>query len=201
VSDIKGTIPNLLKKGDLGFVVVSDNLADKNNVLDKIIVDDGRLIDATTQKCVYIPLQSGDAGRKLTYGGFYIGRDLYGAFYNGNTIVGSRFSVYDPNGRTNPGTITIPSGCDRVYIDIYNQSTAPNEHPYDDLMVNYGETLLPYDEFEKQINEILDFKIFGSNAEQQELDLIVDLPVSDGTNIQSGYAYIDSTDRCVKVKE
>ena len=30
--------------------------------------------------------------------------------------------------------------------------------------------------------------------------LVVDLPVSDGTDIQSGYAYIDSTDRCVKVK-
>ena len=30
--------------------------------------------------------------------------------------------------------------------------------------------------------------------------LITDLPISDGTNIESGKAYIDSTDRCVKVK-
>ena len=30
--------------------------------------------------------------------------------------------------------------------------------------------------------------------------LVVDLPVSDGTGIESGYAYIDSTDRTIKVK-
>jgi hypothetical protein len=30
--------------------------------------------------------------------------------------------------------------------------------------------------------------------------LVVDLPVSDGTDISSGYAYIDSTDRTIKVK-
>lgn len=31
--------------------------------------------------------------------------------------------------------------------------------------------------------------------------IVVDLPVSDGTDVSSGYAYIDSSSRCVKVKE
>ena len=39
----------------------------------------------------------------------------------------------------------------------------------------------------------------GINAELYAL--ITSLPVSDGTDVESGEAYIDSTDRCVKVKE
>ena len=35
---------------------------------------------------------------------------------------------------------------------------------------------------------------------QELYALIENLPVSDGTDIDSGKAYIDSTDRCVKVK-
>jgi len=36
--------------------------------------------------------------------------------------------------------------------------------------------------------------------ESQLSDVVTDLPVSDGTGIQPGYAYIDSTDRTIKVK-
>ena len=51
-------------------------------------------------------------------------------------------------------------------------------------------------------DQIIDDKI---NKEQSTINnelynLIVSLPVSDGTDIDSGKAYIDSTDRVVKVK-
>lgn len=39
-----------------------------------------------------------------------------------------------------------------------------------------------------------------STINNELYNLIVSLPVSDGTNIDSGKAYIDSTDRVVKVK-
>lgn len=39
-----------------------------------------------------------------------------------------------------------------------------------------------------------------SQINQELYELIKNLPVSDGTNIDSGEAYIDSSDRCVKVK-
>ena len=40
----------------------------------------------------------------------------------------------------------------------------------------------------------------GSLIESGLSAVVTDLPVSDGTDIQSGYAYIDSTDRTIKVK-
>ena len=59
----------------------------------------------------------------------------------------------------------------------------------------------PYDEYSEAITKINGVKLAGVESEGTKLSsLVVDLPVSDGTVIESGYAYIDSTDRTVKVK-
>ena len=99
---------------------------------------------------------------------------------------------------------------------------------YDKLMVNYGATMLPYDQFEQKISEINGIEISGADetleprvdaledtVSQQgdtlialnsrvdaleDFDIVEDLPVSDGTDISVGYAYIDSTTGVVKVK-
>lgn len=65
------------------------------------------------------------------------------------------------------------------------QKCVDKEHPY----IGGAEDIID-DGLEKSQDEI--------NSELYAF--IENLPVSDGTDIDSGKAYIDSTDRCVKVK-
>ena len=71
-----------------------------------------------------------------------------------------------------------------------------------DKNLNKGATLLDYDDFEQKISSIDgDELIGGGGGTSEDLNtIIVDLPVSDGSDIQSGYAYIETSTRNVKVK-
>lgn len=232
VEQIGKSIPtNYVSDDDLTIEIVSDNIANKNNIGSGLIDDQGKvsfnpITPSDTWRLIMIPLSPVDEGKKITFGGFYLGRSGYCAFYNGNTLVGSRISYSDPNGTQSPCTVTVPSGCDRLYIDIMSgNSPYELDANYTYLMVNFGASLLTYDEFEQKITKINGIELAGESVELEQkvedletdvdnLDnrvteleaniveyVMADLPVSDGTGIQSGYAYIDSTDRTIKVKE
>lgn len=190
---------SLISDNDLTTTVVSKNIANPDNIITDGAVDNvGSKPVAGSWSgwdSVMIPVS---AGQIISFGGVYLGRSGYGAFYNGNTFI-SMISFADPNGGYTADTIniTVPSGATELYIDIKTASSPAN--PYDNLMVNYGSALLPYEPFEERISKINDISLIG-DSDTDAVDIIADLPVSDGTGISVGYAYIDSSTGNVKVK-
>ena len=67
-------------------------------------------------------------------------------------------------------------------------------------MADYRPSLLNYDEYKNEITKIKGYDIKGTGNEETIIDIIADIPVSDGTDITLGYAYIDNTTGNVKVK-
>lgn len=121
------------------------------------------------------------------------------AFYqsDGTTLVSVTESDYYERGSKDIYSLLVPAGASYVRLQtntdefstenagIYKKNFLPNKSTLDKFSESNGKLLwdnLPIE------------------SEQSLNDIVVDLPVSDGTDIQSGYAYIDSTDRCVKVK-
>lgn len=224
--DIEGQ----LKESDLGIDVIGNNLANPENIHTGVIDVYGAIRnDITTWKYIKIPVSASD-GDVISFGGFYLGRDAFAAFYNQDTLIGSKLNFTDPAGTYNNSTvnISIPNNATHLYIDILSPESPAN--PYANLMVNYGSSLMAYEEYQEGVSKINGYPIAGADKNienrisevEEDIDnleagissldervsllevtnesLIADLPVSDGTGIQSGYAYIDSTDRTVKVK-
>lgn len=218
---LKEDIEDAIYSNDLTLTRVSNNLADKNNIKGGLVNSTGGLQNVApisssdTWRFIMIPLSGEDAGKKVTFGGYYLGRSGYTAFYNGDTLVSFHQSS-DPGGTQSPNTLTIPDGCDRMYIDIMSGNSPYSlEANYTYLMVNFGDSLLTYDAFKQGVSkikgidlvsEILETEIENLEQVVENIDgrvtslVIADLPVSDGTGIESGYAYIDSSDRTIKVK-
>lgn len=214
---------------DLTYIPASANIANPANIFDGGINDSGQIRDGSQLvgwKAVKVSVV---AGQVVSFGGFKNGRRAYGAFYNGSTIVGTRFGFDNPNGSYNSETInlTVPTGATDMYIDIKTNSS-PNDWSANALMVNIGSTLLPYESFKQKISKIKGYEISGADetleprvetleatVSQQgdtiitlnsrvdileDFDIVEDLPVSDGTDISVGYAYIDNATGVVKVK-
>lgn len=206
VSQQGAAVGQSLKQSDLTTEIVSNNIANKNNIGAGLVDNHGTVLFAPispsdTWRVLKVNLSASDEGKKITFGGFYLGRNGYAAFYNGDTLVGSVITFNDPDGSQTPTTVTVPSGCDRLYIDIMSGNSPYSlDANYTYLMVNFGDALLSYDQFKEEVSQIKGYDIMGSGDGESVVDIIADLPVSDGANIQSGYAYIDSTSRCVKVK-
>lgn len=175
--------------------IVSNNIFDaQHNLLRDTIVDNvGDIGSADGWQVAKIAVKEGDV---ITYGRFSLGRSGYVAYYLGNTKV-SYWNFNDPEGGVCE-TLTVPSGVDTLYIDIVSPATIGAESPY--FTANYGTVLKEWDEYEEAVTDIGGHKIAGSASSQSLESIVIDLPVSDGTGIDSGYAYIDSTDRTVKVK-
>ena len=213
----------LNRKAEATSGIISQNIANPANIEQGLVGSTGAINRTVTNwKMVRIPLSSGDAGKKISFGGFYLGRTGYAAFYNGETMVGSLITYADPNGLYDSTTIniTIPSGASDLYIDIMSaNSTIPSGDttPYDKLQVNFGETLLPYDVYKEEIVRINGMNISGNDEElaasvksledrvtileDTNEDLIADLPLSaDGAGIDVGYAYINSSTGVVTIK-
>ena len=208
-----------VKESDLKVTNSSINLANPRNVVNQMIDNLGDLHDTDgSWKGLVIPLTSADAGKKITVGGFYMGRDGYANFFNGDTkVYEGPLWVTDAQGTQNPNTFTVPENCTKLVVDILSPLASDPEHAYDNLMANWGETLLPYTPA-FYITKIKGIDISGQadvtelqaevdelQADIQELqdnfsNVVFDLPVSDGTDVQVGYAYINSTDGVVKVK-
>lgn len=185
-----------IKEADLGYVIASNNIANPDNIENGLINSNGEhfLLVDDPWNMIKIPVIPGQI---ITFGGFYLGRTAYYAFYNDSTLV-SFAQFNDPNGIQRPTTVTVPAGANILYIDISTNQSPSN--PFEHLQVNIGSTLSSYDEFEQRISSIKGTELIGGGSGDDLMTLIVDLPVSDGSNISSGYAYIDSTDRSVKVK-
>ena len=198
-----------LTDDDLTISVISDNLANPQNIqVGKAILNDGGIYNRDGWAIISIPVNPGDV---ITFGGFILGGGVgHCAFYNGTSHLSHDY--YSDN--TLPKSVTIPDNCNILYIDIMCP-TSPSG-AYDNLMVNYGESLLPRDEYAVGLTKIKGYKLAESDTDLEErvdeletkvadiedniVDLIADLPVSDGSDIQVGYAYIDSATSVVKVK-
>lgn len=190
-------VQSSIRTSDLDIVITSKNLANPSNVENGLINSEGAHIQLVGDpwNMLKVPVTPGQI---LTFGGFQLGRAAYYAFYNDNTLV-SFAQFNDPNGTQAPVTVTVPEGVNILYIDISTNLSPAN--PFQFMQVNIGEQLDEYDEFSERIESIKGIKVIGDGGSQGEIvDLIADLPVSDGTNIPVGYAYIDSASSVVKVK-
>lgn len=186
-----------IKKDDLETEIVSDNIANPKNIQAGAFVNSsGTFSDDAQNLWTYIRIPV-TPGVSYTLGGFVMNRTSnWYAFYNGDTLVSH--DTYNPN--TTPVlTLQAPAGVTDLYINIKSRETGSN---YNNLQVNIGTELKDYDVYEEGVTKILGYTVTGSggSGDADLSTLIVDLPVSDGSGIASGYAYIDSTDRAVKVK-
>lgn len=216
-SEVENLNAASLKKSDLGLSIISDNIANPDDIqTDMYVRSDGVVDKQTGWAITSVPVI---AGQKVTFGGCKLGRTGYYRFQDANGGKVSSGQYDDPNYRVNPITLDVPATAVLLFIDIAS-SSSPSD-PYSGLQVNLGDTFLPYDEFEKVITSINNEPLAGGASKaleerieniedslatiQEEIGLgmasvIADLPVSDGTDIEVGYAYIDSSSSVVKVK-
>ncbi len=214
-SDLTEYIDN----NDLTLEPSGKNLADKtNNIVEgKYISNTGNITNGSDWSYIRIAIKP---NTDYTFGGFYLGRAGYFVFRDSNDakIELSGTSPYifsDPKGFLSPKTLTSPNNAAYLLFNIKsNSSTIPQdwETPYDELMICEGNTLPSFEPFMQEISKIKGYAIKGSNnsggssedggeSETPTIEnLLADLPVSDGTNIETGYAYIDSTNYTIKVK-
>lgn len=104
-----------------------------------------------------------------------------GGFFNG----GEEFEINIPAGYTGG-----------VYINL--------KAPTEDNDLGFANAYISYEK-EPKITKILGIQLFGQGGVApvdpiSGAELIADLPVSDGANIEPGYAYIDSLTQTIKVK-
>lgn len=210
---------------DLKIGPGSSNLANPANISDgQYITNSGSIASNADWSLVRIDVTPGE---RYTFGGFYLGRNGYYAFYNGNSLIGSAVLFSDPNGTENPVTVLAPQNATYLYIDIKTGSSPAT--PYANLMVNKGTSLLDYVPYQSAIVAINNIPLSGAGAgpvDEQRIsaietnvaelqedvavlqdqiggsveDIIADLPVSDGTGISTGFAYIETGTGIVKIK-
>ena len=211
VIDLETFNETALSESDL-TLAPGKNIADPANIqVGKAVVDGGGIQTGADWDLISIPVTP---GQKITFGGFYLGRGGYWAFYNGSTLISSYYYA-DPNGTQNPVTVTVPEGANILYFDI-KTGRSPAD-PYDNLMANLGESLLPYEPYKEFITKINGIEISGADTKaderieelEDEVDalsagfptLLADLPVSaDGSGLNIGDAYINSSTGVITVK-
>lgn len=194
-------------ESDLTIERISNNLANPANIVDgRLITSNGVIANNASWALISIPVTP---GQTITFGGFYLGRTGYYAFYNGNTLVST--NIYDdPDGGV-AATIVVPAGANFLYFDIKSGNSPAS--PYTYVQANLGDSLLTYDEYKEAITKIKNTELAGSGGgdisqletrvealESGVAGVLLDLPVSDGSGISTGYAYIDSVNGNVKIK-
>ena len=186
--------------------IVSKNIANPADVWDKSSVNnDGKIVTRDNLTGYKIEWVSVIPGQIITFGGNDCGRITYYSFFSAkptpSTSAGTGLISFDSVTQEDMiagKTVTVPNG---AYFLAYNIQF--NGNPSADNVViqaNIGSTLLDYDEYKIAITAINGLPI-GSDLPVDNDGLIVDLPVSDGTDIAVGYAYINSTNGIVTVKQ
>lgn len=212
VASIETILPTAIKESDLGFEVISQNIADPVNITNGSSIDSsGRILTNPSYVDKYqiqtIPVTP---GQKITFGGFDLGRSGYCAFYNDDTLVS--YYQFSQDEGISGYTVTVPSGANLLHFNI-QMNGVPSSLV---VMANYGATLLPYVPFEKGIETIKGYKLAFDDvpedieerldAIEETLDgldnrIMLDLPLSaDGSGIEQGYGYINSTTGVVTIK-
>lgn len=191
-----------IKVDDL-TIEIGNNLANPANVqTGKMIDTEGNQYNIEGWALITIPVKEGNT---INAGYFDLGRSGYGSFWdnNGKKIEGSNFR-YESNLSGKVFTKIVPANAVELRFDI--QSPIIETPSYESLMVNYGEDILPYEPYSETITKINNIPLRGSGNNENNNEnaisenIIIDLPVSDGSDIQVGFAYIDSTTGNVKVK-
>lgn len=207
--DVESKTENVISENDL-TIQMGENLADKSTITNVAVFAYGAIATSADWAAVLIDVSNIPAGTVLSFGGIKLGRsgwlrfeDANGTKINEDPQAGYEYLFTDPNGRTNPKTVTVPANAAVLRLDV--KSSSSPENPYGDLMVNVGSTLLPYKPYTLYVTAIKGYEIEGSGSgggiQLIESGAIVDLPVSaDGSGIAQGYAYINSTTGVVTVK-
>lgn len=178
---------------------IGNNLANPSNIqIGKLIDTNGNQYNKEGWALITIPVKEGDT---ISAGYFDLGRNGYGSFWdnNGAKIEGSNFNYLSKlSGKV--FTQIAPINAVELRFDI--QSPLIEVPSYENLMVNYGENILPYEPYSKTITKIKNIPLSGSGSNENVFyeNIIIDLPVSDGNDIQLGFAYIESVTGNVKVK-
>ena len=218
---------------DIQTGIVSNNIANPANVRDKTLISSsGRVLtkdEYVNYKVAYIEVSPGDI---VTVGGNDDNRTTNYALFDvmpttsstaGGATIPIDYGTITQQELINGKTITVPNNCHYLFWPLQYNGSPSSENVK--IQANRGNTLLPYDEYQKAIISINGIPIASAvpsdleeRVEQLESDiedlesdvedlqgqvlssLIADLPVSDGTGIQVGYAYIDSTTGVVKIK-
>ncbi len=195
-------IPNLyVGKVDIAYRT-GTNLANPANIIPNSNVNNSGVFKTNVEGWATIVITV-EAGKTYTFGRCSLGRRVPGAFYQGsNTSTPLLQIAYDDDDMVIGKTVTAPENADRLYLAIQTTVAEPD---YSQFTCVEGTILLPYAPYEIFVDKVMNRRIWAANADntaKTDLStLIVDLPVSDGTTIGSGYAYIDSVDRSVKVKQ
>lgn len=187
-----------IKVDDL-TIEIDNNLANPENVqIGKMIDTEGDQYSMEGWALITIPVKEGDT---ISAGYFDLGRNGYGSFWdnNGAKIEGS---VFDYNSNLSGKVFTKIAPANAVELRFNIQSPLIEVPSYENLMVNYGEDILPYEPYSATITKINNMPLRGSGNNENVIseDIIIDLPVSDGSDIQVGFAYIDSDTGNVKIK-
>ena len=193
-------LAGVLQDSDLTIESVSHNIANPDYITDgQSVNNNGAIINQPsligTFQTLTLPVEEGQI---ISFGGFDLERAGYYAFYSGTTLIS--VASFTRNNGINGKTVTVPQDADLLYINIQMSGNPETPQP----MANYGAALLPYEPYEERITKINGILLAGSGGSgggSSLSEIVVDLPVSDGSNIPSGYAYIDSSTRVVKVKE
>jgi hypothetical protein len=189
---------SIIREDDFTVSIVSNNVANKGTITNRMI-DNLGIIRETDGSWQMISVDV-EPEQSVTFGGFYLGRIGYCAFYtsDGRLIGTGPTQFQDPDGREHPATVTAPEGAAVLHIDVKSPLSPTN--PYNYIQINYGSVFLTYDDFKSKLTEIRGYELAGSGDDADFSTIIEDLPVSDGTEIETGYAYIESSTGNIKVK-
>ena len=195
----------VIRSSDL-VLATGVNLADKSNIADRLVSNNGTISESSMWKSIAIDISDIETGTSLKFGGFYLGRSGYYSFFGSGSKIES--GIYsDPQGTTAPVTVTIPEGADTLYFDVYcNQyDTKPSgwSTAYDELICVIGDELPAYIPYQKKVVAIKGYPLIGqaSSGANTVSGIVFDLPISaNGGDIETGYAYINSSTGVITVK-
>lgn len=186
--------------------IVSNNIANPADVWDKSSVNnDGKIVTRDNLTGYKIEWIAVTPGQVITFGGNDCGRSTYYSFFSTKPTPSSSAGV----GLVSYGeasqadmiagvTVTVPDGAYFLAYNLQFNGTPSAENIV--IQANLGSTLLDYDEYKVAVVKLNGLPI-GSDLPVDNAGLIVDLPVSDGTDIHAGYAYINATTGVVTVKQ
>ncbi|MFV0420032.1 MAG: hypothetical protein ACK5KT_15035 [Dysgonomonas sp.] len=199
-------------------VPTSTNRANPANIIDgQYINNAGGINTASGWKMIAIPVTE---GKVITFGRFSINTSGYSAFYNESGLV-----LFNGNytNSTLPKTVTAPAGATILYIDIKRPVNVDAD--FEQLTVNEGSVLLPYEPYSdpvQRIGKIKGIDVGGSGeAYDQSLNttdnvsfeglttnelstgvFIANLPegTTEPAGLRQNQAWIDTTNGQIKVK-
>src|SRR5690606_33228317 len=160
-----------LKNSDL-TVELSTNLANLNNVIeDKLINSTGAIQSLTGWHMLKVDISNIAVGQNITFGRINITTGGYSAFYDSNDVLVLNNGSFNIGNQ--PRTYTKPAGATVLYIDLKRPEDSTTV--YENVTVNIGDSLLPFEPFGGTITAIKGFSLSPSSDVISGLNTILPL--------------------------